>query len=692
MNKQNVFGVARYAVMLLVLVCVAFMFVACGNTNDNKDKTPDENEQALILQNCLNTISSPEFRNSSYTIVGKSKQIDPQRQTNGTYLNVEEKYEYRETLNAQAGLSAYTYNKGSDETLESELYVNKVGDNYAQYLFEIVEDVPTYTTTKVSATHAINNFSLSNEVAYLTLLGYLKDSFFDSPYSGRLGYDSFARFVGLSGTALVDDTATISEAYSKTASGYKFVGSCDGMLSGKIKSEIKTAVIGKFTVTIEFNDDFISKVEVEISGKEVKSKFGETLDEKTYYDWFSVEYSNTYDASLMPANFDAFPSYGEAEVPETKISYRWQYKGYSDASDEYPYGTEIPEYTPTVPTGAVWDGKWYSDVECTEEATLDKFESYDITVYGKLTPAADYARVITTYANVDYSETYNYVYSSTFEDVTKTPNYDWTAALEEDDSFVELDEVVSVKVNGKKVVGDTFAIESGKSYSVLVEYKKKPTKVSIATQKQGELFKNEVSSIERILAGDVSYTMKFTSPENYLEGVALEESYDKDAKKYIISVEELNSDGSTYEYSKTQIKKVDDSYELYLKDGKDGTFYKHTVDDISNSTFIVPRLVTIYTEFTLTSYVQSIVDDEVWTNGRTFVSNSIRSTADSLIVEIVFEDAKIVNEFKFSGGKFVGMTTTNTVNYPSTTVISTKTCEIAYSYDSTLWEDVSDAV
>lgn len=691
MNKQNVWGVARYAVMLLVLVCVAFMFVACGNANDDKDKTPDEEQQALILQNCFNTINSPEFRNGSYTIVGKSKQIDLQRQTNGTYLNVEEKYEYRETLNAQAGLSAYTYNKGSDETLESEFYINKVGDNYAQYLFEIVDEVPTYTTTKVGATHAINKCSLSNEVAYLTLLGYLKEGFFGSPYSGRLGYDSLARFVGLSGTALVDETATISETYSKAASGYKFVGSCDGMLSGKIKSEIKTAVIGKFTVTIEFNDDFISKVEVEISGKEVKSKFGEKLDEKTYYNWFSVEYSNTYDASLMPTNFDAFPSYDEAEVPETEVTYRWQYKGYSDVSDAYPYGTEIPEYTPTVPTGAIWDGKWYSDVECTKEATLDKFESYDITVFGKLTPAVDYARVTTTYANIDYSETYNYVYSSTFEDVTKTENYDWTAALEED-SFIELDDVVSVKVNGKKVVGDTFVIESGESYRVLVEYQKKPSKVSIATQKQGELFKNAVSSIEKILAGDVSYTMEFTSPENDLEGVVLEEAYDKDVKNYIISVEELNSDGSTYKYSKTQIKKVDDNYETYIKYAMDGTFSKDTVDDISNSTFIVPRLVTIYTEFTLTSYVQSIVDDEVWTNGRTFVSNSIRSTADSLIVEIVFEDAKIVNEFKFSSGKFVGMISTNTVNYPNATVISTKMCKIAYSYDSTLWEDVSDAV
>lgn len=694
MTKQNILGAMKFIALVLVMLCVSIMFVACGK-GDSKDNK-DAKEQAQMREVFNSAIDKTLNYDGSYKVVKVQKQIEKYDDEDGnpkTKLVIDRD---TMTLDASNNQYAHTEDDDADGVIDEATYVAKSGENPVMYDFEkaLREDGVDYRyTTKVSTDHASKEYSFAEFLSDEGLWALLKGA----KYADRI--DVMFMAMGMFET-LVDENAESEIKFANNNGKYTMTFDYNGLLLGTSSSENnviqKEYSNAKIKIIVEYTANEVTKFSMENNMTYTTSVWGEKTSEETDYAYSKYCFSKSFDESLMPQSFEEYPVYEDAGYISSKIRFNYgggfaSMKLATGDSIKGAYNSLSASIGLNIKEGLTTDGKWYSDQECTKEVNIETaiMPSYDYDLYAKILPKADYAMVLTRMVEknglFDMGE--NYISIDTKKSTVCDMGADYDELVTEigKDSF-------KIYVNGSEITGSTFPVKAGETYTMVCEIDYPfISKFTVASKEQNAMFQKVISSLDYIKSGKTSYTIDYIYPFDTETVSTTRGTFDKDSLRMISTETTKNTSGNTTNYKK-QAEKVGDIYNIYTKSNNDDEFEKstETANEFEGLDTGIDELPDSSRMFTLSSFIKEFaIDNGLSTYIGGYTGHEIVTTNDTLKITINYTLGSIVFEYKFSGDRLVSITHSTTIKNEYMTKITTIKTNIAYTYDSTMWEDVS---
>lgn len=694
MTKQNILGAMKFIALVLVMLCVSIMFVACGKDDGKGNK--DAKEQAQMREVFNSAIDKTLNYDGSYKVVKVQKQMGKYDDEDGNPKTRLVTDSDTMTLDARNNQYAHTEDDDADNVIDEATYVTKSGENPVMYGFEkaLREDGVDYRyTTKVSADHASTVYSFAEFLSDEGLGALL----YGAKNADRI--DVMFMSMGMFET-LVDENAKSEIKFVNNNGNYTMTFDYNGLLLGSSSSENnviqKEYSSAKIKIIVEYTANEVTKYSMENNMTYTTSVWGEKTSEETDYVYSEYSFSKSFDESLMPQSFAEYPAYEDAGYISSTI--RFNCGGdYADTdlatgdSIKGAYDSLSASIGLNIKEGLTTDGKWYSDQECTKEVNIETatMPSYGYDLYAKIVPKADYAMVLTKMVEknglFDMGENYISIDTKKSTICDLGADYDELVTEMGKDSF-------KIYVDGSEITGSTFPVKAGETYTMICEIDYPfISKFTVATKEQNAMFKKVISSLDYIKSGKTSYTIDYIYPNDTETVSTTRGTFDKDSLRVISTETIKNTWGNTSTYKK-QAEKVGDNYNIYTKSNNDDDFEKdtETVDEFEGIETVIDELPDSSRMFTLSSFIKEFaIDNGLSTYIGGYTGHEIVTTNDTLKITINYTLGSIIFEYKFSGDRLVSITQSTTVKNEYMTKTTTIKTNIAYTYDSAMWEDVS---
>ncbi len=694
MTKQNILGAMKFVALVLIMLCVSVMFVACGKGDSKGSK--EAKQQAQMREVFNSAIEKTLNYDGSYKVVKVQKQIEKYDDADGNPKTRLVTDCNTMTLDASGNQYTSTEDDGADGVIDEATYVTKVGENPVMYDFEKAlseSGVDYHYTTKVSTDHASKKYSFA---------GLLSDEGLGALLRGVKNADRIDVMFMSMGMfeVLIDENAFSEVKFANNNGNYTMTFNYDGLLLGDSSSvnnvRQKEYSNAKIKIIVEYSANEVTKFSMENNMTYTTSVWGEKTSEETDYAYSEYCFSKSFDESLMPQSFAEYPVYEDAGYISSTISFNY---GGGSASTELVTGDRIKNGYDSlsasiglnIKEGLTTDGKWYSDQDCTQEVNIETatMPSYNYDLYAKIVPKADYAMVLTKMVEknglFDIGENYISIDTKKSTVCDLGADYDELVAEMGKDSF-------KIYVNGSEITGSTFPVKAGETYTMVCEIDYPfISKFTVATKEQNAMFQKAISSIDYIKSGKTSYTIDYIYPFDTETVSTTRGTFDKETLRMVSMETTKNTWGNTSIYKK-QAEKVGDNYNIYTKPNGYYDFEKNTetADEFDGLDTGIDELPDSSSLFTLSSYIKELAIDNnssTYTGG--YTGHEVATTNDTLKITLNYTFGSIVIEYKFSGDRLVSITHSLTTKNDYMTETNTTQINIAYTYGSAMWEDVS---